>query len=464
MGLKVYRARTMSEALAEVKRDLGKDAVILHTKSFRSGSILGLGGKPIVEVTASNDPELVGAAPRRKRREHRAPASAAPIAGAAGTASLALAARAYAGERTSEPTTRPAAEARIDATDPEPVAEPEAPSRRARDILLGVADREPEPDDQPGRQTAEPADQAHRFESDLREIKRMVGRVLASPSRGAGFGGGSVAGAGDALFDEYLKLTENSVATEIADDIAGRVRDELTPAELDDSRVVHQCVLRHLAQLVSVDADAAAPKTSGAHGPRVVALIGPTGVGKTTTVAKLAATYKLRHGVDVGLVTSDTYRIAAVEQLRTYAEIIGLGLKVVTTPSEMGGAVRALADKDVVLIDTAGRSPRDAGRLDELQALLDAARPDETHLVLSGASSEAVLMQAAERFGQLAPNRVLFTKLDEAVNFGVLVGVASRVRLKLSYVTTGQEVPDHIEPGSAERLARMVLEGAGACV
>jgi flagellar biosynthesis protein FlhF len=210
-----------------------------------------------------------------------------------------------------------------------------------------------------------------------------------------------------------------------------------------------------------------------------MALVGPTGVGKTTTVAKLAASFKLRHGRSVALITSDTYRIAAVDQLRTYASIIGLPLKVVMTPDEMRTAIDDLreAGHDLILIDTAGRSQNNTDRLAELAAFLDAARPDQTHLVLSSAASEAVLVRTAQAFASTRPNHILFTKLDEAVNFGVLVNVVQRVArelrlsqidprsaaqrgggIPLSFVTTGQEVPDHIEPGRADRLARAVLD------
>jgi flagellar biosynthesis protein FlhF len=149
-----------------------------------------------------------------------------------------------------------------------------------------------------------------------------------------------------------------------------------------------------------------------------------------------------------------------VDQLRTYAEIIGLPLKVAMSPTEMGSVCESLIDCDVILIDTAGRSQRDAGRLDELRQFVAAAKPHQTHLVLSSAASQSVLLEAAQRFSQVTPDRVIFTKLDEAVNFGVLVSVARKVSLKLSYVTTGQEVPDHIEAGRPDRIARLLIEGA----
>ena len=231
---------------------------------------------------------------------------------------------------------------------------------------------------------------------------------------------------------------------------------------MDDPAIVQQQVLRRLAGYIQVSTDSVRIGRAPDGRPTTVALIGPTGVGKTTTVAKLAATYKLRHGKRVGLITCDTYRIAAVDQLRTYANIIGLPLKVVLTPTEMAAACDALCDCDVILIDTAGRSPRDSGRIEELKAFIGAARPHQTHLVLSSTAGEGALGEAARRFGQVGFDRVILTKLDEAVNFGVLLSIVRQVDAKLSFVTTGQEVPDHIEPGNAERLARIVLNGESA--
>ncbi|MEO0630293.1 MAG: flagellar GTP-binding protein, partial [Planctomycetota bacterium] len=264
----------------------------------------------------------------------------------------------------------------------------------------------------------------------------------------------------DPLFEHYLRLQENAVAAEIADDIVGRVRDELSAAELADEEIVRETLIRHIAGLLPVAEDSPKKSRPVDGRPRTVALIGPTGVGKTTTLAKLAATSKLRHGKRVGLITTDTYRIAAVEQLRTYADIIGLKLTVVSSPAEMRPALEAMADVDEILIDTAGRSQHDEERLTELRTFLDEADPHEIHLVLSSIASEAVLTRAVDNFAQLGPNRLIVTKLDEAVNFGVLLGVVQRLGVTLSYVTTGQEVPDHIEPGKPDRLARLILTGS----
>ncbi len=189
----------------------------------------------------------------------------------------------------------------------------------------------------------------------------------------------------------------------------------------------------------------------------VVALVGPTGVGKTTTIAKLAAQFRLREEVRVGLITVDTYRIAAVEQLRTYAEIMELPLEVVTTPREMRAAVGRLEDVDLVLIDTAGRSPRDAVRLAELRALLAESQADEIHAVLSAVACRESLETAADSFGTVGASAVILTKLDEAGSLPWLPELLTRCRLPVSYTTHGQNVPDDISPAIAGNYLTRLL-------
>src|SRR5262249_33543235 len=153
---------------------------------------------------------------------------------------------------------------------------------------------------------------------------------------------------------------------------------------------------------------------------RLVALVGPTGVGKTTTIAKLAANYRLREKKRVGLITVDTYRVAAVEQLRTYADIIDLPMGVVATPREMRGAVQRMKHLDLVLMDTAGRSPHDDIRIQELRSLLAEAEATDVLLVLSATTGTKSLAATAERFADVGTTGLLLTKLDEAMSLGHL--------------------------------------------
>ena len=190
---------------------------------------------------------------------------------------------------------------------------------------------------------------------------------------------------------------------------------------------------------------------------RLVALVGPTGVGKTTTIAKLAANLRLREKKRVGLITVDTYRVAAVEQLRTYADIIDLPMEVVATPREMREAAARLADLDLVLLDTAGRSPRDEVQIQELKSMLGEAQPDEVHLVLSSTASIGSLMPTVSRFREVGATALLFTKLDEATSLGHLVKLFRASGLSASYLTNGQNVPDDILVAQPELLADLLL-------
>lgn len=427
MNLKTYRAKTIADALSQVKKDLGRDAVILHTRMVKVGGWLGVGRRNVVEITAGHGVNVRGPVVR----QGRAPATQASAPSAPTELAPALAARAAA-----------ATDAYVRAARPAPAAPQPAPPAPRAASLASTA---------PLAAHGGPA--AVAVEQELAAIKSMIARVLSGSAR-------SRCGLMPAaLHDMYLRLLEAEVASEIADEIVSGVRDDLPGAGCDDPAAVRRAVARRLAAFVPVTGEGGAPDRASDGRPFTVALVGPTGVGKTTTLAKLAATYKLRQGRKVGLVTADTYRIAAVEQLRTYANIIGLPMQVAATPAEMSSACAALAECDCVLIDTAGRSPNDHERLDELRAFLDAARPHQTHLVLSSTASESCLLAAAERFAPAGPDRVIFTKLDEAVSFGVLVNVARRVDARLSWLTTGQEVPDKIEASRADRIAGLILDG-----
>src|SRR5690554_2402748 len=190
--------------------------------------------------------------------------------------------------------------------------------------------------------------------------------------------------------------------------------------------------------------------------PTVVALVGPTGVGKTTTIAKLAANFALFEGKSVGLVTIDTYRIAAVEQLKTYAEILNLPVRVVYTTGEFKRALLELADKDLILVDTAGRSQKNQKQIRELGQFFNGRRLHETHLVLSTNIKLEDMLEAANAFRELSFNRLIFTKLDETSNIKNMLSFLEKVQVPLSYLTTGQNVPEDIEVASPDVIKKYI--------
>ncbi|CAM3903889.1 GTPase [Alicyclobacillus pomorum] len=193
---------------------------------------------------------------------------------------------------------------------------------------------------------------------------------------------------------------------------------------------------------------------------RVVALVGPTGVGKSTTIGKLAALHVLAGNRKVGLLTTDTYRIAAVDQLETYADILNIPLEVVYETSDIPGALERLADRDLILLDTAGRNFRVERHVEELRHWLQQISVDETYLVLALTSKTEDLDAIAAAFERVPVDKFLFTKLDETTTYGAILNLLYSYRKPLSYLTTGQNVPDDIEVASLEKILRLMIGGA----
>ncbi len=396
MNLQTYRDSSMAGALQKVKKDLGRNAVILNTRTFKRGGILGIGGKNVVEITATkqtSDLPPTWARGKMASRIHEASTASGglPRGSTAATTSV------------------PAA--------------------------------------------STPLQVHEELRSEIGQIRSLVEQVIGE-SRQARCGNVPAE-----LFDTYTHLLQQQVAEELARDLLAQVQRDLTGEQLGQRGLVQERLARCVASMIP---EGGPIRLDGPLGrAKVIALVGPTGVGKTTTIAKLSAHFKLREHKNVGLITIDTYRIAAVDQLKTYARIIDVPLEVVLSPEELVDAVQRMQWMDLILVDTAWRSQNDTVRLDELKRFLGAIEPDEVHLVLSGTAGSGQLRSAIERFGEVGANRLILTKLDEAVGFGVILDAVKTVDQRLSYVTTGQDVPDDIEVGRAGELARLIL-GTGA--
>jgi flagellar biosynthesis protein FlhF len=193
---------------------------------------------------------------------------------------------------------------------------------------------------------------------------------------------------------------------------------------------------------------------------RILAMVGPTGVGKTTTIAKLAAS-AYKRGYKVALITIDTFRIGAVAQLQTYCGIMGLPLEVASTPGRLAEILAAHSDKQFIFIDTAGRTPRDRDKLLEMKSFLDVNPAIEVHLCLPATARDNELSRTVTRFSVLPVSRLLFTKLDESESFGCIVNMHLRDKLPLSYFTTGQKVPEDIETATSGKVADLIVREIG---
>lgn len=191
---------------------------------------------------------------------------------------------------------------------------------------------------------------------------------------------------------------------------------------------------------------------------KVVAFIGPTGVGKTTTIAKLAAKFGVESNIDVGLITSDTYRIAAVQQLETYSDIMNIPLEVVYNQSELADTVREKSsDYDLIFVDTAGSSWNDQMQLGRLKKFVELDLVDETHLLVSLNTKSRDLQNIIKHFSRLNPDKMLLTKLDETTSYGDIINISHDYELPYSYITNGQDVPDDINEADTEKLLDYLL-------
>lgn len=232
-----------------------------------------------------------------------------------------------------------------------------------------------------------------------------------------------------------------------------------TLAELLDTECKSVKGSREILNAISRRISVSGPLACELRQARVV-LVGPTGVGKTTTAAKLAAQYSLVHKKKVAMITLDTYRIAAVEQLATYSRILNIPLEAALCPEDVDALIRKHQDKDLIVIDTVGRSQRNREHLAELAKFIRAAVPTEVHLVVSASSSQTVQKESIESFSALSANRLILSKLDECPQAGCILSLAANSLLPFSYITYGQEVPDDIALAEKDRLAKLVWEGA----
>jgi flagellar biosynthesis protein FlhF len=435
MNVKTFQGPSIAETLAKVKQELGGGAVILHTRSFKRGGVMGFGAKNIVEITAGVD---VNVQARKK--------AASFAAKAVKTRSINEGSGGYeAGGAATAVAERNPLRAAYAKTVPHRLAE--TPAR--------ASTLEPSTRQFANTVMKEPA---FELRNELAGLRTMVESLLQRTAHSAG----KRSDLPETLASLYTQLLQQQLSDEIAYRVVDDLRAELTAEQLASPSLVKERLTAKIEQLLPANLhNVARPAGSGATtGCRSICLIGPTGVGKTTTIAKLAAAFKLRQKQKVGLITIDTYRIAAVDQLRTYANIIGVPLKVVLTPAELVAALKEMSDCDVVLIDTAGRSHADQLKLNELSQFIAAAKPTEVHLVLSSTTTQESMEAALEKFDVVKSggiDQIIFTKLDEAVSFGVLLNVARTASRALSYLTTGQDVPDNIEVGQPRRLARLIL-------
>ena len=441
------RASSVKEAMEQIKDELGSDAVLLHTKKYREGGVLG--GAEMIEVTAAVDetqarvphapstyvPPAAPILPSNVLNQYRMNEPPMDSATAIPARGIVSAYDTYAAE---PPLAEPYAAEAAQPYPPQPAA-PVYEAASAPAPPLPSAETTSPGEDSPAGQDVKSAERIRLLEDELAQMKTMLASMMAANQP-------------KETITIQDALRRQDVRVELCEDLSGKV--PVADVNLDSLDPRAASVLSGYLTQVMKFTDGLTP---GAHGSRVVAFIGTTGVGKTTTLAKVAAHFVLEQNLKGALITADTYRISAVEQLKKYAEILGLPVEVVYSAAELRKAIARHRSKDFVLVDTAGRSQYNEFQMDELKELLAAHPRMEKHLVVSATTKEEDASEIMTRFSVCKPDRIIFTKTDETRTIGMVLNLLAGGDLPLSFLSNGQSVPDDIIPATAERLADLLL-------
>ncbi|WP_248926356.1 flagellar biosynthesis protein FlhF [Paenibacillus hamazuiensis] len=443
MRVKRYVVDSMPDALQKIRTDLGKDAVILNTKEVRSGGFLGFFAKKKIEVIAATDSSVssptggasastasskASAAPRPAIPQGMNPYAAAMKKSQTAPASAQVALLDEDLPKTGEDKHETFVQAAPKQAPPETLAAAPITSSPAPAVSAGMP----------------------REDALLEEIKQMKEMMFKLSHQQK-----VVSKLPPALQTLEERLLAQEVEPMIVQQLIERVQaeaEEQGGAEITETFAVDSVRRQLMDLLKSSRSKHIAPETKVAH------FVGPTGVGKTTTIAKLAAEQVLKYQRKVGFITSDTYRIAAVDQLRTYATILNVPLEVVFSPQDLTKAFKQLEDRDIIFMDTAGRNFRNEMYVSELNALLQSKGASETFLALSLTTKYKDMKAIAGNFSKFKLDKVLFTKMDETDSYGAIVNIVKDFGLQLSYVTNGQSVPDDIIEVDEMQIIDQLLE------
>lgn len=288
---------------------------------------------------------------------------------------------------------------------------------------------------------------------ELEGMRRAITRTVCAPAQWVGVS--------QDVSDAYAMLTGADVSAELAREVVQAAgnrlngqRPPLAPQKIDGA-VFERALAEELGSRFTTDATLG----RGPAQPHIAALVGPPGSGKTTTLVKLAVNFGLAARRPVLLLSMDTYRVAAAEQLRSYAAILGVGFQVLETVASLAQTIEENRGKELILIDTPGLAYGELEESTSLGHFLSTRADIDTHLVLSASMKPADLSRMVDAFGTLRPQHLLFTKLDETGSYGPILSEAVRTGKPLSFFTNGQRIPEDLESASSERLLDLVLAG-----
>ncbi|MFS0782284.1 flagellar biosynthesis protein FlhF [Bacillus sp. 1P06AnD] len=372
MKIKKYNAANMNEAMAQIKNELGEEAVILNSKVVFTGGILGFFKKKGIEVIAAVDPQ----------------------------------------ER-QQPMATQVKKKRLEGMPAEKIAYDRNPNR------VGHTNKE---DNQ----------SAHDVLKEMGELKQLVKKVQLNQEK-------------DTLSAPLKKVSDLLSGQEIAQDVIDTILVMLNDKEgITEEEAIEFAKSFLLASLPS--------EANRLFQRKYVNVVGPTGVGKTTTLAKLAAESALKYRKKVAFITTDTYRIAAIDQLKTYAKILNVPIEVAYNVEDFRKAIERFSHYDLVFIDTAGRNFRNAEYVEELNKIISFDEQMETYMVLALTSKQRDMEEIVGQFSSIPLSYFIFTKMDETSTIGAAYNMVVKYNLNIAYVTDGQNVPDDLKKASPDFL------------
>lgn len=445
MLVRKFEAENMASALKQVKQTLGPEALILSTRTLGKKG-LGVLGKQIIEVTAAiESPAMKNGFRKAVPNTEPQPTSLGKVPAAYRRrvetledeqVSLSKAATGQKIEVKSNPLEDEVRQLRSQ-LEAQNVNQLQAEINQLKELMQQLAQAQLKPQMET---VVSPEPQPVQVPSKVNQQQTAAVAQLKTSTE-------------QALENLLNLLVERGIDREVAATIARFAAPKMNERQRQEPDQCRDFLTTTIASLVQTTG----PLWSPGDPQKRISLIGATGVGKTTTIAKLAAEAITQSGARVALVTIDTYRIAAVEQLKVYGEIMGLPVEVVLSPEQLQEALRRHRDKDLILIDTAGRSPRDQARIDELNQFLGKGSKVENCLVLAAPTEERLQQKTLEAFSPLPLSRLIFTKLDETDRCGTLINVPIRSNLPLAYLTNGQQVPEDLLRAEPKMVAELVM-------
>ncbi|MBQ4494527.1 MAG: flagellar biosynthesis protein FlhF [Selenomonadaceae bacterium] len=528
MQIKVFKAGNMKDAMEAMKAELGDEAVILHSKKYKEGGLLGIGSREVVEITAAVEESSLPKKIEQMNLQHPTVVTRYKTDGteqAIRNAELEMGNENPVEQPKPEEETpqleeqpKPEEETPQSVEEPKPAEEtpqPEEQPKPAEETPQPVeepkpAEETPQPEEQPKPAEETPQSEETKTQQTVFTEEQMAqtqAMIMAQFNQMQMMQQAAIAQAqaqaveqirlqqaqtqptvlqteSTSPNEEKLKQLEEEIAQMkvLLAEILGRepkkgtlsLHEALKLQEVDDDTLSEMAAQANAGEtLVDVHTPGARATLIrylnehvrfsdgiklNRHGVRIAALLGTTGVGKTTTLAKVAAKFVLEQKTDVALITADTYRISAVEQLKTYSDILELPLEIVYNPTELASAIERHRDKDLILIDTAGRSQHNDYQMRELEEFLRVNPRIEKHLVISATTKFTDAKHIMSKFAAVEPDRIIFTKVDETASLGMIINLLRDKKFSLSYITTGQSVPDDIDPASSDVLANLLLK------